>query len=316
MTTENGSILSIVGDMHKILLFGAQGQLGWELRRALMSLGSVIALDIPHLDIRDQEALSQAVLACRPNIIVNATAYTAVDQAESEPEIAMAINGHAPGRLAELALKLGAALIHYSTDYVFDGTKGRPYVESDPPNPLSVYAASKLAGEQAILQVGGAYLIFRTSWLYSLRRDSFVVKVLRWSRQQEVLRVVADQISNPTWARALAEATAQVLAMGGHDAVNWIRQRRGVYHLANEGYASRLEWAQTILRLDPHPEEQRARELQPAQTHEFSTPATRPLFSALDCTCFTKTFGLRLPAWEESLQLAMQEDCYNPRALQ
>jgi dTDP-4-dehydrorhamnose reductase len=301
--------------MHKILLFGAQGQLGWELRRALMPLGSVTALDIPHLDIRDQAALSQAVLACRPNVIVNATAYTAVDQAESEPEIAMAINGQAPRHLAELALKMGAALIHFSTDYVFDGTKGSPYVEDDPPNPLSVYAASKLAGEQAISQVGGAYLIVRTSWLYSLRRDSFVVKVLRWSRQQEVLRVVADQISNPTWARALAEAIAQVLAMGGHEVVDWLRERRGVYHLAGDGYASRLEWAQAILRLDPRAEEQRVRELQPALTSEFPTPAVRPLFSALDCTCFTNTFGLRLPAWEEALQLAMQEDCYNPLAL-
>ena len=184
--------------------------------------------------------------------------------------------------------------------------KGRPYLETDIPHPLGVYGQSKLAGEQAILQVDGAYLILRTSWVYSLRRESFVTKVLDWARRQSTLRVVADQVGNPTWARPLAEAIAQLLAMAGQDPYHWIRERKGLYHLAGDGYASRLEWAQAILESDPHPQEQTVREILPALTAEFPTPAQRPLFSALDCRRFTEVFGLRLPPWEEALRLALE----------
>jgi dTDP-4-dehydrorhamnose reductase len=244
----------------------------------------------------------------RPAVILNATAYTAVDRAESEPELALAVNGHAPGYLAEAAASVKAALVHISTDYVFDGAKGTPYIETDNPRPLNVYGQSKLAGEQAIVEVDGAYLIFRTSWLYSLRRDSFVTKVLSWARRQTSLRVVADQVGNPTWARPLAETISQLLAMSGQDLYSWTHERRGIYHLAGDGYASRLQWAQTILSCDPHPQEQVVREVLPALTAEFPTPAQRPLFSALECSRFTQTFGLRLPPWEVALQLAMQTD--------
>jgi dTDP-4-dehydrorhamnose reductase len=239
---------------------------------------------------------------------LNATAYTAVDRAESEPELALVVNGSAPGYLAEAAASVGAALVHISTDYVFDGAKGSPYIETDAPNPLSVYGRSKWAGEQAIVQVDGAYIILRTSWLYSLRRDSFVTKVLSWARQQTSLRVVADQVSNPTWARPMAEAMAQLLAMGGREIGPWLRERKGIYHLAGDGYASRLEWAQEILRCDPKPHEQIARELLPAWTADFPTPAQRPLFSALDCGLFCQTFGLCLPPWQDALRLATQPD--------
>jgi dTDP-4-dehydrorhamnose reductase len=292
--------------MNVILLLGKQGQLGWELNRALLPLGKIIALDMPEIDVSDRSAMDRLVKDLRPAVILNATAYTAVDRAESEPELALAVNGSAPGVLAEAAAAVGAAVIHVSTDYVFDGVKGAPYVETDQPNPLSVYGQSKLAGEQAIAQVDGAYIILRTSWLYSLRRDSFVTKVLGWARQQASLRVVSDQIGNPTWARPFAEAIAQLLAMGSRDIAAWLRERKGIYHLAGDGYASRLEWAQQILRCDPHPEEQVVQELLPALTAEFPTPAKRPLFSALDCRRFTDTFGLRLPPWQLALKLAMQ----------
>ncbi len=294
--------------MLHLLLLGKFGQLGWELRRALAPLGEVTALDVPEIDLARPDGFLPAARKARPQVIVNATAYTAVDRAESEADLARRINSEAPGLLAELARDIGSALIHYSTDYVFDGEKGAPYVEEDVPNPLGVYGASKLAGEQAIAQVDGAYLTLRTSWVYSLRRDSFVTKVLQWARQQRTLRVVTDQTANPTWARMLAEVTAQLLAHAGADPVGWLRERRGLYHLAGDGYASRFEWARAVLDLDPHKEEQVVETLLPASTVDFPTPARRPLFSALDSSRFTAVFGLRLPPWEDALRLAMEAE--------
>lgn len=290
----------------RILLLGKWGQLGWELHRALCPLGEVIAKDFPEIDLVQGAEVRQLVREVKPQVIVNATAYTAVDKAESEPELAMAINTVAVGILAEEALRMDAALIHYSTDYVFDGTKGAPYREDDVPNPINVYGKSKLLGEKAIEDVGGVYLILRTSWVYSLRRASFVTKVLEWARKQSTLRIVTDQVSNPTWCRMLAEVTAQLLAMGGRDLIDWLRERRGLYHLAGWGYASRFDWAQAILDHDPHKEEQVVRELQPARTGDFPTAARRPLFSALDCKRFERTFGLSLPHWEVALHMAME----------
>jgi dTDP-4-dehydrorhamnose reductase len=241
-------------------------------------------------------------------VIVNATAYTAVDRAESEPDTAMALNARAPAILAEEARRMGATLLHFSTDYVFDGTMGEPYIETDAPNPLGVYGLSKLEGENAIIEVGGAYLVLRTSWVYSLRRDSFVTKVLQWSRQHETLRIVADQVSNPTWARLLAEITAQLLVKAGSDPSGWVKERSGLYHLAGSGYASRYDWALAVLRLDPKRDEQITRRVLPAQTTEFPAPAERPLFSALNCDLFTSSFELCLPDWDEALALAMDSE--------
>jgi dTDP-4-dehydrorhamnose reductase len=289
----------------RILLLGKYGQLGWELNRTLLPLGEVYAFDYPEIDLTQPDSIRETIRDIGPEVIVNATAYTAVDRAESEPELAEAINGRAPCVLAEEALDLKAVLVHYSTDYVFDGTKGTPYLEEDEPNPLNVYGQSKLAGEQSIKDVENGYLILRTSWVYSLRRDSFVSKVLKWSRNQKTLRIVADQISNPTWSRMLAEASAQLLAMGKEDLYSWITERSGVYHLAGLGSASRLEWARAILEYDPAHDEQIVEEVQPALTYEFATPAKRPLFSALNCTKFLSTFDLHLPEWKEALQLAM-----------
>jgi dTDP-4-dehydrorhamnose reductase len=292
----------------KIVLLGKNGQLGWELQRTLAPLGEVVALDCPEIDLVQTDQTRRIIRETRPDVIVNATAYTAVDRAESEAELAMTINGLAPGRLAETAAELGAVFIHYSTDYVFDGKKDSAYLESDAPNPLNVYGSSKLAGEKAIAKVNDVYLILRTSWVYSLRRDSFVTKVLGWARQNRTLRVVSDQVSGPTWARMLAEVTGLMLAKGSADIHGWINERKGLYHLAGSGYASRYEWAQAILSNDPHQAEQIVEELQPALTKEFPTPAERPLFSALNCDRFTNTFDLHLPAWQQVLKLAMQVD--------
>ncbi|MGE5224771.1 MAG: dTDP-4-dehydrorhamnose reductase [Omnitrophica WOR_2 bacterium] len=289
----------------EILLIGKVGQVGWELLRTLAPLGNVTAVDYPGINLADEASTRWLVKETQPQVIVNAAAYTNVDKAESEPELAYAINGTAPGILADEARASGAALIHYSTDYVFNGELGSAYRESDPTNPINSYGKSKLAGEQAIQDAGGSYLILRTSWVYSNRQGGFVNKVLQWARQQRVLRVVTDQVSSPTWCRALAEATAQVLAMASPDPSAWIEERKGLYHLAGAGSASRWEWAKAILDFDPARQEEIMEELQPALTAEFPTPAVRPLYTPLNSELFCNTFGLRLPAWESSLRLAM-----------
>ncbi len=290
-----------------ILLLGRSGQLASELARCLPPLslsGEVTAVDYPEIDLAKPDRVREIVRQNKPQIIINATAYTAVDKAESERDLAYTVNATAPGVLAEEAKALGAILIHYSTDYVFDGTKGEPYIEMDVPHPLNVYGSSKLAGEQAVQQVGGDYLILRTAWVYATPPggNSFVTKVLQWSRRYATLRIVDDQISNPTWARALAEITGQILS-AGEDSV---RERSGLYHLAGDGYASRFEWAGQILKLDPQPQEQTAKDILPASTSEFPAPAKRPLFSALYCDRFSETFGLRLPDWMKALESAMR----------
>ncbi len=292
--------------MIKVLLLGKNGQLGWELQRCLQPLGQVVAIDYPEIDLGQPQSIRGLIGEVKPSVLINATAYTAVDRAESERELAIKINGVAPGVMAEECASLRCALIHYSTDYVFDGTKGSPYTEEDPPHPLNAYGESKWMGEQSIQQVGGVYLIFRTAWVYSLRGESFVRKVLQWSRQQETLRVVEDQISNPTWARMLAEVTAQILACSVKDPFGWMEERKGLYHLAGDGYCSRYEWAQAILELDSRRAEQVTRQIFPAKSIEFPTPAQRPLFSALNCDRFYTTFGLRLPSWRQALRLAME----------
>lgn len=291
----------------KILLLGKNGQLGWELHRTLSPLGQVVALDIPEIDLAQVESIPDLVWKIQPDLIVNASAYTAVDRAESEPQTAMAINGLAPGLLASQAADLGAAIIHYSTDYVFDGDKGSPYLETDSPNPLNEYGSSKLAGEKSIQDVGGPYMILRTSWVYSMRGSGFVTKVLEWSHQQPELRIVSDQIANPTWARMLAEVTSQLIVMAGDDLSAWLLERCGIYHLAGDGYTSRMDWADAILEFDPNREEQLTQEVLTAKSSDFPTPARRPLFSALNCDRFVDTFGLSLPPWRETLSLAMSE---------
>jgi len=291
-----------------ILLFGKNGQLGSEFQKILPKLGKTTFLDYEDLDLCDLHALEQVMNDLKPNLIINASAYTAVDRAETEQDTAMRVNALAPGVMADWARRSHAVLIHYSTDYVFDGRKGIPYTENDPANPLNVYGRSKQAGEENIRQAGGAYLILRTSWVYSAWGAGFVSKVLEWARNNQTLKIVSDQISNPTWARDLAEGTFSVVSAHRDHLQDVIQERRGIYHLAGGGYASRYEWARQILANDPKRTEQLVQNLEPASTEEFPLPAARPLFSALDCSKFRETFGFSLPDWADSLRTAMTEE--------
>jgi dTDP-4-dehydrorhamnose reductase len=270
----------------KILLTGRNGQVGWELERALAPLGEIVATDRSTLDLADPDAIRRVVREVKPEIIVNAAGYTAVDKAESEPELAMRINGFAPGVLAEEAKRLGALLVHYSTDYVFDGEKATPYVEDDAASPINAYGRSKLAGERAITGVGGNHLILRTSWVYSERGKNFLLTILRLARAKPELRVVDDQIGAPTSGTAIARATAQLLNLGA----------RGLYHLSASGRVSWCGFARAILA--------RAGIETPVvaiRTEDYPTPARRPRNSCLDCSYLRADYGLTLATWEELL---------------
>ena len=291
----------------KIVLIGKNGQLGWEFQRILPALGDMIALGRAELDVSDHYAIQKTLIELQPSLIINASAYTEVDLAETQVELATNINAIAPGVMAETARKINAVFIHYSTDYVFDGKHNTPYTENDPANPLNMYGKSKLSGEENIKQAGGAYLILRTSWVYSLRGNSFVNKVLGWSRKNKTLKIVSDQVGSPTWARMLAETTFQTIASNSTDLADIIRERRGIYHLAGNGYTSRFEWAKQILAGDPKRSEQLVQAIEPALSEDFPTPAIRPSFSALDCTKFSNSFNIRLPNWEETLKLALAD---------
>jgi len=289
----------------KFLLIGRNGQLGWELQRTCMTLGEVIATDYPDVDISQTAALRDLIRTVKPDILLNPAAYTNVDKAESEIDLARKVNSIAPGIMAEEMQKLGGALIHYSTDYVFDGEKGTSYFETDAANPINAYGITKLEGEQAVHSVAGIALTFRTCWVYSLRVGGFVNKVLGWARQQEVMRIVDDQIGSPTWARMLAEATAHVIARGGNDPLAYLQQHSGLYHLAGDGAASRYEWAREVIDQDPKKEEQVVRQIIPAKSEEFPNPAHRPVYSALDCSKFKQTFGFVIPDWKDSIKLLL-----------
>lgn len=291
--------------MKKILLFAKNGQLGYELQRTLAPMGEVIALDFPEVDFTKPADLTKLVLDVKPDYLINPAAYTAVDKAESEQEIASLVNRDSPAALAQAASKLRIPFLHYSTDYVYDGTKGTAYVESDPTNPLNVYGKSKLEGDEAVLQTGGAGLILRTSWVYSMRQGGFVTKVLQWARQQETMRVVDDQISGPTSARMLAEISALILARAGDQPYDLLQENAGVYHCAGDGSCSRYEWAQAILDLDPRKEEQKVRTLVAAKSSEFPVPADRPLVSVLNNDKLAQAFSLRMPPWKKGLELTM-----------
>lgn len=279
----------------RILLTGVNGQVGWELRRTLAPLGEVHALDRRALDLSDPDAIRATVRALRPQLIVNPAAHTAVDRAESEPELALAINATAPGVLAEEAARLGAGMVHYSTDYVFDGAKHEPYLESDAPNPLNVYGRTKLAGEEAVRASGAAHLILRTSWVYGLRGRNFLGTILRLAQERDELKIVADQIGAPTWSRVIAEASAQILAQR-----DW-RERSGCYHLTAGGETSWHGFAGAIL-------EATGSSIVPAPiaTADYPLPALRPAFSLLSNDRLFAAFGLRLPAWRDSLALCLE----------
>jgi len=288
----------------KILLTGQMGQLGWELERALATVGEVVACDVDTMDLADPDQVARRIREVAPDLIVHPGAYTAVDRAEEEEELAFAVNGTAPGVLAEEARRLGAALIHYSTDYVFDGAKTGPYVEQDRPNPRSVYGRSKLAGEQAVAVAGCPHLILRTSWIFGARGQNFARTMLRLAREREELRVVDDQIGAPTWCRLLGEATAQIVAQAGHDVAGYLRERGGLYHCTAAGSTSWHGFARLVLEVDPRREEQRLQRLEAIPTSAYPTQAVRPANSVLANDKFRDTFGIVLPDWQVGVRLA------------
>lgn len=292
--------------MLRILIPGKTGQVGWELQDALAPLGTVIALDASQMDLANPDSVRRAIRDAQPEIIVNAAGYTLVDKAEAEPELAMQINGLAPGIMAEEARRLGAALVHYSTDYVFDGTKNGPYTEDDKPNPLSAYGRSKLAGEQAIRGSGAPHLIFRTSWVYAARGQNFVRTMLRLGRERSELRIVDDQVGAPTWARFIAQATAQVLRQLG-DGHKAIRDRAGIYNLTATGAVSWYGFASAIFVEAQAQLGMTPPNLIPITTAEYPLPARRPANSRLDNSKLTRAFGLTPPSWNKMLKACMHE---------
>ena len=296
--------------MKKLLLAGKNGQVGWELQRTLATLGDVVAVDRQGMDLANPDSIRNAIRTIRPDLIVNAAAYTAVDKAESEPDLAMAINGIAPGIMAEEAKRLGAAMIHYSTDYVFDGAKSSPYTEEDAPNPLSVYGKTKLAGEQAIQAAGISHLIFRTSWVYGLRGRNFLLTILRLAKERDELKIVDDQIGAPTWSRMVAEATSQVLAqilmpIAHHPLL--IAEVSGLYHMTAAGRTSWYGFTKAILDSMPMQGAYPSPNLIPIPTVEYPLPAPRPLYSVLSNDRLINTFGIELPSWETALALCLEE---------
>lgn len=289
-----------------ILLTGGTGQVGWELARALAPLGRVVTPGRAALDLADEPSIRRTVRDTRPALIVNAAAHTAVDRAESEPALAHAINAEAPRVLAEEAARTGALVVHYSTDYVFDGSAGSPYLESAPPAPINTYGETKLAGERAMEHVGAPHLIFRTSWVYGRRGANFLRTMLRLAREREELRIVADQRGAPTWSRMIAEATALVLAQcraAGGFALP--ADAGGIYHLTAGGETTWCDFARAILAADPARQEHRCRAVVPIATEAYPTPARRPRYSVLDNARLERDFGVRLPGWEQQLTLAM-----------
>jgi dTDP-4-dehydrorhamnose reductase len=297
--------------LSRILVTGKNGQVGFELLRSLAGAGQVMAVGRDEMDLSDPDSIRRAVRKFGPDLIVNAAAYTAVDQAESEPELALAINGVAPGILAEEAKRAGAALVHYSTDYVFDGSKVAPYTEEDEPRPLGAYGRTKLAGEHAIHAVDVPHLILRTSWVYGARGKNFLLTILRLAKEREELSIVDDQFGAPTWCRAIAVATAGILEhLGyGHPAFrDTCAAARGTYNLTALGHTSWHGFAAAILANAASARQgesafalARLPVLKPITTAQYPLPAQRPRNSVLANAKVHRAFGLSMPDWKSSL---------------
>jgi len=287
-----------------ILVIGKNGQVGSELPAALRGLGQVTALGRTDMDLTDADAIRSIIRAMKPGIIINAAGYTIVDKAESEPELAMQVNAVAPGIMAEEAKQLGALLVHYSTDYVFDGTKNTPYVEDDAPNPVNTYGRSKLEGERTIAATGCRHLILRTSWIYSATGTNFVLTMLRLGREKKELAIVEDQFGSPTSARALAQATAEVLQhhSGGAEQI-------GIFHLSATGYVSRLDFTRKIFSIAQQlsGSAEGWAELRATTTAQYPLPAARPLNASTSKEKMQRVFGVTMARWEAQLAAYLQE---------
>lgn len=297
-------------DKPQILLIGDQGQVAWELKRTLSTLGDVTCVGRKtkprHIDLSNPGDISTLVSDLKPDWIINAAAYTAVDQAEDEEQVATRINGEAPGILAKEAQRIGALLIHYSTDYVYDGTKDTGYIETDKPNPKSVYGRSKLLGDEHIISSGCAHLIFRTSWVYGLRGKNFLLTIRNLARQKKELRIIADQIGCPTSARSIAEATAQILSQLGLNKQKWT-DTSGIYHLVSGGSGSWYDFASHIVGHQSRHEDILTKTVSPINTHEYPLPAARPANSVLDTGKLQETFGIFMPDWRIALDQVLEE---------
>lgn len=284
----------------RILVLGRSGQVGTALTQSLQGLGELIALDRAQLDLTNPDAIRTTLREMQPQIVINAAAYTAVDAAESDQAMAFQINAVAPRVMAEESERLGAALIHYSTDYVFDGGKQGAWIEDDATAPLSVYGHSKLAGEQAITDVGGTHLILRTSWVYGLHGKNFLLTMLKLAESRDSLAIVDDQIGAPTWALTIADATSAIIRDAGEPAQ--LAALSGIYHLCAGGHTSWFGFAQAIF---SHASVHRKPQLRPITTAEYPTPAQRPHNSLLNTDKFRRSFG-DLPTWDDALQMCLQ----------
>ena len=290
-------------EQQTILLTGVNGQVGFELARSLQGLGQVVASERSALNLADLDEVRRVVRDVKPTIIVNPAAHTAVDRAESEVDAAMRANAEAPGVLAEEAKRLGASLVHYSTDYVFDGTKSGAYVENDTVNPQNVYGKSKLAGEQAIAAVGCAHLIFRTSWVYGTRGKNFLLTMMRLGAERDELSVVADQFGAPTWSNTIAALSANVLSQAVAPAESdWWQAHSGIYHLSASGATSWHGFAEAIFELSDLAKKPIVK---PIPAASYPTPAVRPRNSRMSNDKLAETFGVRAPDWREALRLCM-----------
>ena len=293
----------------RILITGALGQVGHELQRTLAPLGLLTAVDVADLDVTNTDAVCGLLRALRPHVLVNPAAFTAVDRAETEEPLAMAVNGTAPGVMAEEMARLGGLMVHYSTDYVFGGAGQGAWREDAPANPLSAYGRSKLAGEQAVRAAGGAHVILRTSWVYGRHGANFMRTILRLAQQRDELRVVADQFGAPTWSRTVAAGTAQVIRHAWLDpekrtgAAQW----SGVYHLTNGGVTTWHGFARAIVELAPELATRRQVRVLPISTGEYLLPARRPANSVLDNTRIEQVFGVRQVPWEDDLKRCLAE---------
>lgn len=294
----------------RILLIGKNGQIGWELDKELAELGEIVAPGSEDLDLDKPDQIRQWVQRVKPDLIINAAAYTAVDKAEAEPDLAMSVNGVAPGILAEEAKKIGSAMIHYSTDYVFDGEKTTgAYLEDDTCNPKNVYGQTKLAGEQAILKVGTPHFILRTSGVYGSRGKNFMRTILKLANEGKELRIVNDQIGSPTWCGAIAQATKQILLPFLNHPSGKLAEKiepiSGIYHLSCRGETSWYGFAKAILDQSKH--HLPSPKLTPIPSSEYPTPAKRPQYSVLSNTKIARILQIEMPHWEEALKMCLED---------
>ncbi|HDR9239074.1 dTDP-4-dehydrorhamnose reductase [Burkholderia vietnamiensis] len=288
-----------------ILVTGVNGQVGFELLRTLQGLGRVVACDRSMVDLSDLERVRDVVRELKPAVIVNPAAYTAVDNAESDIEAARRLNADVPRVFAEEMARSGGTLIHYSTDYVFDGTKPDPYTEDDATNPVNVYGVTKLEGELAIAATGCAHLILRTSWVYGRRGRNFLLTMLKLGAERPELRIVADQIGAPTWAKTIAATTAHIVAQGAVSTqADWWASRSGVYHLTSSGETSWCGFAEAIFEIAMG---KRAPTVVPIASSDYPTPAKRPANSRLAAGKLHDVFGLTMPVWDDALRLCLGE---------